>query len=488
MLDTSGKRRNLLPSPKEALAELNRRSKLGDPLKDFKPTLKQSEFIQAVISGQYDECYLMAANRFGKTLVGAYLGSAIARCVKWTGFSHPTAGWVVSLDFNLSQQSTQPYYFDNGYGVGIRPFIPDHEIEKFDRQAQTLFLKIGSLIAFKSCDSGPLKFQAAGKHWIHKDEAPPKIIDDEMAIRITAGARLLQFTTCTLLPPEGRAGSVHWLYNDVVKPWKAGYRKRWITNGSIYDNPHLLPEEITRLEARYPEGSTIRRIRLGGELLPGIAGTLVYKMLRGIHVRECELDPDYPVIWSWDFNICPLVSLVLQKREGKLWCLYELWMDEGSIPEMCAMFRAIVSTSYRVRLEGDATAGRSPQTRQTSYQIIMSEMVSHGYQITMNVPAANPAVTDRINHVNIALANHEEKATMFISPRCERLLTDLESVIYDSNNTIKKVNNPTDPYSKLTHLSDAAGYAVCQELPITDVRPVNYNPFTIREASYRRRA
>ena len=444
--------------------------------KEFTLTGKQYEFVEAFLRGGYNEYYFLGANRSGKTKVGAYLGSLVARYGLPRNHGHegwypgkPTSGWVVSLDFPMSRDTVQPYYFNNGRGAGLEPFIPGREIFNFDRQSQTLILRNESLISFKSCDSGASKFQSAGKDWVSKDEVPPKAIDDEISIRVPGGKRLVQWTTATLLPPEGLSGDMFWLYEEVVKPWKTGDKRNWITNASIYDNPHILREEIRRLEAKYPEGSVKKRIRLDGELLPGISGSLVYSGFHhSVHVREgMEIDPHYPVMWTWDFNVSPMCTLICQKIGGILKSVREIWMEEGSIPEMCDAFMEVISPKSPVWVYGDATGkARSAHTRQTSYTIIAKKLVDRGYVVKMRVPESNPSVDDRINHVNVAFSGIDGSSIIEIDSSCKQLITDLEGVIYDDRNGIRKTTRNSDPYRWRTHISDAFGYLVCAEVPI----------------------
>jgi phage terminase large subunit-like protein len=136
---------------------------------------------------------------------------------------------------------------------------------------QLLKLKNGSVVTFRSADSGREKFQGLTRDWVHVDEEPPKPIFEEIVARVGAGRGLRVFISATLLPPEGMAGGISWLYEELIRPWQSGTRPDVAVFGaSIYDNPHLGREEIARLEALYPEGSAVRRIRLNGEWLPGL--------------------------------------------------------------------------------------------------------------------------------------------------------------------------------------------------------------------------
>src|SRR5438445_410106 len=244
-------------------AEEYKRRQKDDPLLTWEPTIAQRPFILAVTGTQSYENWFLAANRSGKSDAGAWLGARFARFgIPGQPFK-PTSGWVISLDFPSSRDIIQPKYFDNGVSVerGHAPFIPEREIEDWRVSDQILILKNDSIIGFKSCDSGRVKFQGAEKDWVQFDEEPPKDIYEETVIRVGAGARLRVFGTCTLLPPEGQVGGVSWVFNEKVQMWQQHKGNCQIFTASIYDNPHLNKAEIERLESIYPEGSITRRIR-----------------------------------------------------------------------------------------------------------------------------------------------------------------------------------------------------------------------------------
>ena len=315
----------------QAATELQKRRSL-DPLLSFPLHDKQRAFVNSVLDGEASENWMIAANRSGKSEAGAYVGASLARFgnpnAKWVNGQgstvavkdRATSGWVSALDFPTSRDVIQPKYFDNGFmppGQFGGPFIPKHEIDKWRPDDQILKLKNGSIIGFKSADSGRRKYQGSEKDWFHMDEEHPWDIYEEAVIRV--GSRpLLFFCTATILPPEGASsGSPSWVYSKIIQPFLDGrltHAKVW--GASIYDNPGIPKKEIARLESIYPEGSLSRRIRLAGEWLPGISGARAYTgFQRQLHVAEQPpLQPRRPLIWTLDFNVSPMVSLVGQKN------------------------------------------------------------------------------------------------------------------------------------------------------------------------------
>jgi len=462
----------------------------NDPLRSFQLHDRQRAFVDSVLQVKKKENWFIAANRAGKSDAGAYCGATLARFghpgdVKWatgagTGISvrdRATSGWVSALDFPTSRDVIQPKYFNNGFRSpnSHEPFIPAHEIAEWRIDDQILKLKNGSLIGFKSAESGPGKYQGAGKDWIHFDEEHPFSIYEESVIRV-GEAPLLFFCTCTLLPPEGqKAITVSWIFDKVVNPWKEGRAPNvGLFGSSIYDNPHIMRSEIARLESIYPEGSVSRRIRLDGEMLPGLSGARAYPAFdRMLHVKEQpKLSMRRPLIWTWDFNVEPMCSVVGQV-DGLMYRVYrELYLDEGNISEMCSLFCDLFPRhGAEIWLYGDSTGkGRTGQTGRSDYWMILNEMKQYGAPIRMRVPPENPRVPDRINAVNRVCKDEEGHVRLSVDPLCRELIADLEGVKRDSMGKILKVRNRTDPYFKRTHLSDALGYWLAFDEP---VRPVD---------------
>lgn len=476
-------------------AEIEQR-RAEDPIYLWEATPKQKPFIETVLAAQVPENWFVASNRSGKSDAGAYCGSMLARFgtdVKGaygesvTIFDRATSGWVVSLDFPSSRDTIQPKYFDNGFGAGEThaPFIPAREIKEWRQSDQILMLKgpgTGSIIGFKSADSGRLKFQGAGKDWIHFDEEPPSSVYEESVIRVSAGRSLRVFGTCTLLPPEGHAGGVSWVFPDIIQPFERGENLslRRVFGASIYDNPHLTEGEIRRLEGIYPEGSVQRRIRLGGEWLPGLAGARAYgNFTRGLQVHpQPGVFPRRPLCWVWDFNVEPLISLVGQRDLKLFRVLREFVLDEGNIADMVDWFKEIYPThTAEIWVYGDATGkGRTGQTGKSDYQLILNAMRTYGPPVRLKVPESNPLVKDRVNAMNRALKNEYGEINISIDPSCKELIADFEQVLSDPRGGVKKTSNRQDPYFRRTHASDAVGYWIVYEEPVKAFTDGNLRP------------
>ncbi len=466
------------------LAEELKSRRGSDPLKNFPLHDKQQAFVDSTLGQKFKENWFIAANRAGKSEAGAYIGATLARFGRQDGRyvgaagssvsvnDRATAGWVSALDFPTSRDVIQPKYFDNGYGRAGKypPFIPNHEIESWNAESQVLKLKNGSIIGFKSAESGRRKYQGADRDWLHMDEEHPYEIYEECVIRV-GQKPLIFFCTATLLPPEGQQQTVSWVFPKIITPWKEGALLHiGLWGASIYDNPGIPRDEIKRLEAIYPEGTPARRIRLEGEWLPGMGGALAYaSFARQIHVKpQPSIIQRMPLVWMWDFNVEPMVSLVGQ-FDGFIYRFHrEFFMEQGNIPDMCdAFYEAFPEHGSEVWLYGDATGkGRTGQTGKSDYWTILNQMKQYTSPIRMRVPEENPRIADRINAVNRLLKDEDGQNRISIDPTCRNLITDMEGVLRDNKGGVMKITNKKDPYFWRTHISDAAGYWLSFEEPV----------------------
>lgn len=476
-----------------------------DPLLNFKPYKKQKAFIDAVLNPVKYLSLFFASNRSGKSQSGAYCGAHLARF----GPPNPksifmgsgkdfmevrdraTSGWVVSLDYNNSQEVIQPKYFDNGFlpPGGCRPFIPAREISEWRIKDQILKLKNGSLIGFRSCDSEVKKFQGAGKDWIHFDEEPPYEIFNEATIRVEAGRRLLIFMTCTLLPPAGQAGGVTWSYDKFVKPWKRGeLQTADIFTASIYDNPYLDPAEISRLEAMYGRDTPMGRIRLGGELIPGVSGSRAYSNFQHeLHVKPLgEMNPNLPMAWCWDFNVAPMCSVIGQLHKDMFRFYDEIVIEEGSVHAAVeAFYNRYSYWNGQIYIYGDATgSNRDKQTGLSDYHAIFNALRPYNLNVRKKVPDKNPMVSARVNSMQYNLLDEHGEHHIEVDPKCKELIEDFDGVLLDPAGGLKKSRKPQEAYYRRTGTSDGAGYWITYERPIREATMDDREPVNIKQTTY----
>jgi len=145
---------------------------------------------------------------------------------------------------------------------------------------------------------------------------------------------------------------------------------------------------------------------------------------------------------------------------------------------MCDYFkRAHPTHRAEIWLYGDQTGNnRTAQTKLSSYTMILNEMKDYPAPIRMRVPEKNPPVTDRINSMNVACKGVDGVINLEVDPSCTELIDDLEQVVSDGKQGIKKTTNKKDPYYRRTHMSDALGYWVTFEAPVAAYSPEDRGP------------
>ncbi len=473
-----GKNGGLLQTAVEAAELLAARSEL-DPLRDLAlgddPGLfaHQDRFLKS----EKSETWLFGANRSGKTKVLAAAGAALLRYGipdprpayvgngNWI-YDRAVAMWAISLKYDQSRNILQPYMFNNGAGVGIEPFIPASEVANWNVTNQTLRLKNGSECIFKSADSGRDAFPGTAKDHILFDEVPPKEVYGECAMRVGGGRALRIWGAATILPPPGEQGGVSWMYADKVRPWIAGGKNDpnlEIITASIYDNPTILPEELERMESLYQPGSPEYLIRMKGELLASIGGSLVYPGFHAeFHMQEdVPVVPNLPLVLTVDFNPENGVWLVGQKVGQEFRILDEITLERSDIPSMVHAFRAsFPNHSGELWIYGDATGRRRhQQTGEADFFLVQEHLQNYPSPIRFCLPDVNPPVRDRVAAVNRLFSPGDGVRRIIIDSRCTKLQDELERTVWKADGKINKTICRSDG-------PDSLGYWVVYEAPV----------------------
>lgn len=487
-----------------------------DPLRQFVPSERQQMFLDCTKS----EAALLGANRSGKSDAGAALVASLARFGNPNPrFAYSNGGklaiadramsvWVVGLTEKLCKEGIQPKIVTTAHTAVEThgAFIPPAEIEGFNVNEQTWRLKNGSLVTFKSADAGPGVFQSVQRDLVLFDEIPQDYnVYKEASMRVGGDQRKLLIRLCaTLLPPAGMAGGVSWYFPQRIKPWWANCNKENTPNSQNPDkfldifsmglrhNTHISRDEIERMESMYAPDDPERRIRIDGELLGTIGGSVAYRAYNPQIHRDPKITPEnrdyrHPLCLMVDFNVTPCIWEIGQYIDNCWFVFDEIRMDNCDIPTMVGDFRSrYPHHGAEVKIYGDwAGKARSPQSGKSNYYIMAEAFKGYPGPVRQYIPeSGNPPVRDRINAVNRQLMGLDGRVGIVIGPACVELDADFTEVLRSPDGGILKTKNSQSPYFYRTHASDAVGYAVSYVNPVPVFTATERKHFSMPRPGY----
>lgn len=174
--------------------------------------------------------------------------------------------------------------------------------------------------------------------------------------------------------------------------------------------------------------------------------------------------PHLPIVVALDFNLSPAIALLGQERAGDFYFFDEVYVERSHTQEIALELASRIkrlNPTQPVVIVGDATgkAGQRAAMGRSDYSIIEEIFSSSHIPFVNRTPEANPQVRDRVNVMNSRLKAADGSVHFWLNPQtCSRLRRDLQRVTWKRGLT-DRLDQTTDP--TLTHLSDAAGYAVC---------------------------
>jgi phage terminase large subunit len=250
-----------------------------------------------------------------------------------------------------------------------------------------------------------------------------------------------------------------WVYRKFVSDPVNGYAA---VQAQPFENRHLL-EKIgdfyERLRDSYDEKFYQQEV-LGSYL--SMDGGQVYSAFdRNAHIREMAVNPREPLLWTLDFNVDPMSSLILQLAGGVVKVVGEIVIRHSTTRQACEAFLTRFPTHHAgVTIYGDASGNQQQTTGATDYDMIREHFAAHSsVKVDYRVPKANPSVRERINLTNRQLKSASGKIGLLVDPQCKELIKDFEQVCFkEDSNVIDK-----DRDRMRTHLSDALGYVLWQE-------------------------
>jgi hypothetical protein len=232
------------------------------------------------------------------------------------------------------------------------------------------------------------------------------------------------------------------------------------------ENIHLAEGFYERLKDSYDE--TFYRQEVLGEYLAIATGLVYSSFTRADNVAPVTADPRSSLLWTLDFNVNPMCSLVAQRSGDVVKVLDEILLRNGTTEKACEeLLKRFPKHSAGVTVYGDASAHHQQTTGLSDYEMIQGYLSSHATMpVAYVVPRSNPSVRERINLTNAKLRSASNSVELLVDPKCKELIMDFEQVCFKENsNLIDK-----DRDRQRTHMSDALGYLLWQEFRPTDLR------------------
>jgi hypothetical protein len=204
-------------------------------------------------------------------------------------------------------------------------------------------------------------------------------------------------------------------------------------------------------------------------------GRAYHAFSREANVRPCTYTSGGRLIWSLDFNVNPMCSVIAQRSADRVEVLDELIIEDANTWMACQRFWQRVQ-AYRhsygalaIDIYGDASGHqRRTSGTDTDWNLIRQFFLQLRGQAVIAVKAvsSNPGVRDRVNIVNSRLLSAAGESRLFLDPRCKELIADLERVCW----LVDSLGQPTTELDKSdrtrTHASDALGYYLAQAFPM----------------------
>jgi len=215
--------------------------------------------------------------------------------------------------------------------------------------------------------------------------------------------------------------------------------------GRTRDNTHLPGQFIDTLESAYDDNQ--RAAYMEGKFVNLTAGRVYRYFERRLDCRAGGPLPGERVEGGIDFNVDYMTAELFVQRGGGLHFFEEVRMADA---DTYALAEVLHQKYPGITLYPDASgSSRRTSSPKTDHMILREK----GFRVLS--PKSNPPVRDRVNAVNNMARNR-----LLTIGDCPHLLKDFEQVVWKNG----EVDKRSDP--RLTHASDAAGYAINYLFPV----------------------
>lgn len=426
----------------------------------YKLLKSQKEFLEIPHNHKLDVCVYQGGFGSGKTFAGSLLGTLLA--IKFPKI----LGLVGAQTYSLVRDTTLSAYFSHLENMGFkqgREFI-------FNKSQQKLEFENGSVIMFRHFDE-PNKLKSLNLGFVEIEEMsdiPEETFKmllgrmRQMPLKIWKNFKYRIFGHTN---PEARRG---WIYRNFVEQKKENYR---LIIAPSTENVHLPKNYCEDLKSAYDE--KYYKMNVLGQFDEN-SDALVVKGFSNKNVMPLNYNKDAPLHLTCDFNIDPMCWLAAHIANGMVYYIDEIALENCTTVEACSIFlEKFPDHRGKIVINGDASGdNRSCTSEFTNYVILRNRLFLHGYKnVEIHIRSFNPPVKNRIHAFNAKVKNFNGENNLFIDPKCEKLLYNINNLRYREGTSsldlpsYHQIKNATSQ-KFLGHVFDAASYLVEFYFPI----------------------
>lgn len=419
----------------------------------------QRKFLEIPHSYSLDVAVYQGGYGSGKTFAGALLGILLA--LKFPGIR----GLVGAQTYTLVRDTTLQTYFEHLDNMGFS----QGKDYKWISAEQKLIFHNGSEILFRHFDE-PDKLKSLNLGFVEIEEMSDipydtfKMLLARMRQGIRKDWKNFTYRIFGHTNPELQRG---WVYKTFFDSPPPNYRLICApTTQNIY-LPKGFCEELKQLyDEQYYNTFVLGQTG-------NYSQNLVVKDFSDENIKDIKYRDDFDVHISCDFNVDPMAWVLAHKTEDKVFYFDEIVLENTTTAKTCDEFyHRYPNHKGNIIINGDASGdNRSCTSEYTNYVIIKKKLQSYGYDPDIKIKAFNPPIKNRIAAFNAKIRNANGEISLYISPKCEKLLYNVYNLRYVEGSS--KIDIPSYTQIKqskelkfLSHPFDAASYLVDFYWPI----------------------
>ena len=434
--------------------------------KNYNLLKSQKEFLEIPHNSNLDVCVYQGGFGSGKTFAGSLLGVLLA--LKFPKI----LGLVGAQTYSLVRDTTLASYFNHLETMGFR----EGSDFNFNKSLQRLEFKNGSRVMFRHFDE-PNKLKSLNLGFAEIEEMSDipeetfKMLLGRMRQPIAPNWKNFKYRIFGHTNPESRRS---WIYRNFVENKKSNYR---IIIAPTTENKFLPKNFCEDLKSAYDE--KYYKMNVLGQF-DNCENSLIVKDFSPENIRAVEYKPHTTLHLTCDFNVDPMCWLIAQLEGNCVFFIDEIALENATTTDAARVFLSRYGKHQGgIVINGDASGdNRSTVSEYTNYVILRNLLFAHGHKnLEIALRRYNPPIKNRIHAFCSKVKNFKGECTLFVDPRCEKLLYNMYNLKYREGSS--QLDLPTFHQVKgssrfagggvkfLGHPFDAASYLVEYYWPIT---------------------